>query len=254
MKKDFKRKRALNRKMPGKGTLYLKFAVLFFIVLLAGGAYAYLRFAKEALPISRIEVYGNKNLSRDEVLYLLAVEKGENLFRHSSGELADRLLASPWVKNVSVRKELMNMKLVLRAEEREPFVIIRKEGKEFISDSEGKLLEQLGGGVPPFLPVLEADWKTHQDTFKEAVVFARLLKERGYFEKPVTITAPGGPETLAMDLDGITVRVGYGDYEQKLEKLKELEAEIERRGIPAESIDLRFANRVIVTPLEEVAE
>jgi len=254
MKKDLKRKRALNRKMPGKGKLYLRLAVLFFIVLLAAGAYAYARFAREVLPISRIEVYGEKNMAGEEVLALLAVEKGENLFRHSSGEVAQRLLSSPWVKNASVRKELMNMKLLVRVEERQPFVIIRKEGKEFISDMEGRLLEELRGDVPPFLPVLEADWRGHPDTFKEAVVFARLLKERGYFEKPVTITAEGGPETLSMDLDGITVRVGYGDYEQKLEKLKELEAEIERRGIPAESIDLRFANRVVVSPLEEVAE
>jgi cell division protein FtsQ len=245
-------RKALNRKKPGLFRLYLKLGLVLFILLLAGGAYAYVRFAKEALPISRIEIYGNKNLTQGELLELLSVKNGDNLFRYASKDLADRLLTSAWVKSASVRKELLNLKLLLRVEEREPFVLIKKNGALFISDVTGKLLERLGDNTTPFLPVLEAE--SNPESFREAVVLARLLKERGYFEKSVTITAPEGPETLEIKIDGVTVKVGYGEYEEKLEKLKELEAEINRRGIPAESIDLRFANRVIVTPLSEVPE
>jgi hypothetical protein len=101
------------------------------------------------------------------------------------------------------------------------------------------------------------------------------LKSRGYFQSPLVINAAGGTETLSMKIGsdkkdagidaqggdgegggggGILVRVGFGDYEQKLLKLEELKSEIDRRGIRASAIDLRFANRVVVTPIAEVSK
>ena len=55
-----------------------------------------------------------------------------------------------------------------------------------------------------------------------------------------------------MQVDGMLVKVGHGEYEEKLQRLLELEDEIMRRGIPVDYIDLRFANKVIVKPINEV--
>ena len=61
-----------------------------------------------------------------------------------------------------------------------------------------------------------------------------------------------GPEDISMQVDGMLVKVGHGEYEEKLQRLLELEDEIMRRGIPVDYIDLRFANKVIVKPINEV--
>lgn len=247
-----KKTRAVNKKKAGRGRLYFRAAVVLSILMLAGGGYAYIRFGKEVMPVSDIVFLGNKYLSAEEMQSLLKLRKGDNFFRYSSHALARNLLHSTWIRNVSVRKEFMDRKLFIRVEEREPFVIIKKDGRLWISDIEGTVLQGLSDGSAFFLPILEADPKGHPDTFREAVVLAKLLKEKGYFAKSVSISATGAPETLSVIVDGVKIVVGYGDYEQKLRRLRELETEIARRGISAESIDLRFANRVVVSPFPGV--
>ena len=60
------------------------------------------------------------------------------------------------------------------------------------------------------------------------------------------------PRIFRCKVDGMLVKVGHGEYEEKLQRLLELEDEIMRRGIPVDYIDLRFANKVIVKPINEV--
>jgi cell division septal protein FtsQ len=50
----------------------------------------------------------------------------------------------------------------------------------------------------------------------------------------------------------MVVKVGAGDYKEKLQRLLELEEDIQRRQITVDYIDVRFANRVVVKPIKEV--
>lgn len=228
-------------------------AVVFAIaVLLAGAIYGYLNFARGLFPLKQIVITGNRNLQTAEVESLLGVKLGQDMAGLAKGRLADRLKGSAWVERLSLRNEFYSGRILVRLKEREPFALIKKGGRIWIADSKGKLLEQVGEGVEPLLPVIEADPEAYPETFREAMIFARLLKEAGSFDKPLTIFANTDPDGLAMDIDGVAIKVGFGEYERKLEKLRELKAEISRRQIRADSIDLRFANRVIVSPVREV--
>jgi cell division protein FtsQ len=60
------------------------------------------------------------------------------------------------------------------------------------------------------------------------------------------------PEELSSIIDGMVVKVGAGEYKEKLERLLQLEEDIQRRQITVDYIDLRFANRVVVKPIKEV--
>jgi len=60
------------------------------------------------------------------------------------------------------------------------------------------------------------------------------------------------PHELTSIIDGMTVKIGVGEYREKLERLVELEEDIQRRKIMVDYIDLRFANRVVVKPIKEV--
>jgi hypothetical protein len=47
------------------------------------------------------------------------------------------------------------------------------------------------------------------------------------------------------------VKVGYGKYNEKIDRWKNLEAEIRRRNIMIDYVDLRFMDKVIVKPLKK---
>jgi cell division septal protein FtsQ len=57
---------------------------------------------------------------------------------------------------------------------------------------------------------------------------------------------------MSVNVDGIVVKIGEGDYEDKLARLADIEEEIKSRNIAVDYIDLRFANRVLVSPVNAV--
>lgn len=235
-------------------SLLLKFilpAALVFAV--AAGGFGYLR-GSGLFPLKKVVFTGNKNLTDKDLIALLGVHAGQNMFGLSKRALTERLLASPWVKIVAVRKEVLSGRIVVRVEEREPFVIIERDGVMWLASRSGRLLEPVKAGTVPFLPVIVADVVNYPETFRESILLARLLKDRGYFARQISIRADVPPENLCLQAGNVVVLVGYGDYAQKLDKLAELESEIRKRNISASSIDLRFANRVIVTPVVETVK
>ena len=234
----------------GKSLLFKFLLPAAVLLALTSGVFGYMK-KSGFFPLKEIAISGNRNLSKKELTALLGVHMGQNMFGISKRSLSERLFSSPWVKAAAVRKELLSGRIVVSIEERKPFVIIKRDGAMWLASRSGRLLEAVNAGTVPFLPVVIADVLHYPDTFRESIILARLLKDRGYFSRPVTIRADVPTENLAMEAGNVIVLVGYGDYEQKLDKLSELESEIQRRNINASSIDLRFANRVIVTPVTE---
>ncbi|MDA8172132.1 MAG: FtsQ-type POTRA domain-containing protein [Nitrospiraceae bacterium] len=229
--------------------LFLKAIISLALVVAACAAlFGYMR-SNGMFPLRKVVFEGNKNLSNGELLALLKVRAGQNMLELSRKDLSERLLASPWVQQAAVRKEILTGRIAVRVDERKPFVIIRRDGVMWLADIQGRLLEPMRAGVAPFLPVIDSDVKDYPDTFREAVLLARCLRDRGYFQRPIQIMAACPPEDLSMQSADEVVRVGFGDYGQKLNMLAELESEIAKRQIKASVIDLRFANRVIVTPV-----
>jgi len=55
--------------------------------------------------------------------------------------------------------------------------------------------------------------------------------------------------SLVMNIDGIVVKLGNGDFSSKLDRWFAIEPEILRRKIEVDHVDLRYSNKVIVSPL-----
>ncbi len=219
----------------------------------SAGVFGYLK-GSRFFALRQVVFTGNKNLTDRDLTALLGVRVGQNMFGLSKRTMSERLLASPWVKMAAVRKNVLSGRIAVCVEERKPFVIIQRDGMMWLASRSGRLLEPVKAGSVPFLPVIVADVKNFPDTFRESILLARCLKDRGYFSQPITIKADVPPEALSMQDGNVTVFVGSGGYDRKLDRLAELEGAIQQRGINASSIDLRFANRVIVTPVTETVK
>jgi len=205
-------------------------------------------------PVKEVVFQGNRHLSERELKTMSGLDSGGDLLGLSARTVAERLLKSPWVRAVSVRKDFPD-RVLIRLHEALPFAIVEMKGQAFLVDETGRLLERMKDDSVPFLPVIYADPIKNRDNFMEAISLAGAVRENRVFAERgrVEIVANGKrPDDMAMVVDGVIIKVGYGGYKQKLRRLIELEDEIRRRAIAVDYIDLRYANRVVVKPISEV--
>ncbi|MBI5188035.1 MAG: FtsQ-type POTRA domain-containing protein [Nitrospirae bacterium] len=209
---------------------------------------------RSVFPIKHFVFSGNKHLTDDELKILAGLYGGEGLITISSKEVSQRLLKSPWIRSVSLRKEFPETLSVV-IEEAVPLALLDMNGHLFLIDDNGKLLEELKDEAVPFLPIITGDPFKERGGFSEALNLINVMKGKGLLlgKDHIEINAQR-PQELAISIDGIIVKVGAGGYQEKLERLIELEDEIKRRNTAVDYIDLRFANRVILKPIKEVVK
>lgn len=201
------------------------------------------------LPVKHIVFIGNRHLTDDELRVLAEVRANQSLVAISNKKVSQKLLKSPWIRSVSVRKELPDT-LLLLIEEAIPFALLDMNSHLFIVDDKGKLLEELKGGSIPFLPVITGDPFRESEGLSEAIKLAKLMNSKGFSSERDQIEIfAGKPHELTVTIDGTIVKMGSGKYEEKLERLIAIEDELKNRGIPLDYIDLRFENRAIVKPI-----
>lgn len=226
-----------------------------FLLLMSGGVvsgFVLYRGDYTLFRINDIVFSGSKQLSESELKTLAEIRAGENILQLSAKKTSMKLMESPWIKAVSVRKDFQGRVLV-NIHEASPFAILDIKGKTFLIDDKGKKLEEMKNNPVPFLPIIYSD-ERNNNNFAEALALAKVIKdrniatERGRVEILANVR---GPEDISVVVDGVLIKIGQGGYEQKLGRLFSLEEEVKK--IPAvDYIDLRFENRVIVKPISGV--
>ncbi len=222
------------------------------LLILAAMGYFALGRVKSAFTVNRVVFTGNVHLPDEDLRNLAGVKGGENLLALSGWSIFRKISASPWVSYVAVRKEFPD-KLHILVRETEPFALLDMKGRLFIVDEKGKMLEELRESSMPFLPIINGDPYQEKGAFFEAISLVRAIKNTGLLSRKNHIEVIAHKmQEVALNLDGVVVKIGSGEYADKLSRLMELEDEIKARRIPVDYIDLRFANRVIVKPVNEV--
>jgi cell division protein FtsQ len=230
---------------------YLGFVVLP-VVLLVAIIYLMSTAVKSAFHLRSVVITGNEHMSDDELKSMAGLGRDENLFRVSSRKISSKIMESPWIRSVIVRKEFPD-KLLIHITEAEPFALLDMKGKYFIVDDKGTMLEELRDIAVPFLPVISSDPYKEREAFGEAIALAKTIKNTGSLSRKDHVEIISHkPQEMSVNIDGVVVKVGAGEYENKLARLSEIEQEVKNRNISVDYIDLRFANRVLVSPVNEV--
>lgn len=226
----------------------------FVLLVSALATVAYISYIKiiSAFPIKRIIFTGNKHLTIDELRALAGIHGKESLIALSGKSVSQRLLKSPWIRSASVSKVFPDT-LSIVISEVVPFALLDMNGHIFLTDDKGNLLEELKDNTIPFLPIITGDPFKEKEGFSEALTLAKAMIDMGFSsERDQIEIVLSKPQELTSVIDGTVVKIGVGEYREKLERLLELQEEIQRRKIPVDYIDLRFANRVVVKPIKEV--
>lgn len=229
------------------------FLALFIGLIIIGFSLKWLE--KNFLPIRKVVFIGNKHISESELRTLsgFSSKTSGTMTNISASSIKVSLMKSPWIRNVSIRRELPDV-LKIKVCETEPLAILEMRGRPFLIDNAGRLLEELRGVTVPFLPVILSDPFKNQESFAEAVKLAMVLRERNIAKERgrVEIVANRDKESLSVVIDGVLIKVGYGEYSKKFERLFELENKLRKRAMAVEYIDLRFSDNAIVKPVKEI--
>jgi cell division septal protein FtsQ len=204
-----------------------------------------------SFPVKNILVSGNYHLEESEIQSAVRASYGNSLLKLSLDELEARLKKKPWIKKVILRKQFPDT-IMINVEEAMPRTLLRLDDQMFLVDSEGKVLEKLDDKSTPFLPVLVGIHpQKDRGGILEALKLVETLDEKGFLSQKESVEVLLKPYGLVLNMDGEYIKVGYGKYQEKLQRWKDLEAEIRKKNISVDYVDLRYEKEVIVKPLKK---
>lgn len=233
-----------------KYVLFMVLPMILFVVL----AYFVVMHVKASFQVQKLISHGNAHLTDQEIRELSGITGKNNLITLSSKKVFGKMILSPWIRSLAIRKEFPNT-VHMYVKEAEPFALIDVKGRLFIVDDKGSMLQELKESPIPFLPIISGDPFKKRENIHEALKLVKTIKEQGLlYEKEHIEIIADDLSAMLLNMDGVRVKIGTGDYENKLYRLRELEEEISKRELLVEYIDLRFANRAIVKPAHEVVQ
>ncbi len=261
--KRFRRARVTpvrRRRSRGRRSVRLLRAALVF----AGAAYVGYRIVgmvlgAPALRIDRIVVRGNERLSVGEVQALVGSIRGESILFADLDAARQKLISSPWVSDVALRRVLPSTIEVV-VSERTPVGLGRLAGQLYLVDGRGTIIDEYGPRFADFdLPIIDGLSTAPQGARPvvdgaRADLAARLIEEVsagvGLAERISQIDVRDADDAVVMlSGDSAVIHLGHERFLERLEFYVELAPTLRAHVPEIDYADLRFDDRVYVRPV-----
>lgn len=205
--------------------------------------------------VTRVAVRGASRVPVERIVAAAAIAPGSNLWRIDDTAVAARIQALTGIRRAEVVRELPNHVTIV-VEERRPFTLVNG-GRLHWLDEEGWLLGGESQAVVPSLPVISGLTADEVATMRTrpspkaltAIALIRSLLRTG---SPLTteiseidMSRRDGP--VLYTVDGIEVRLGMEDWEERLARLEGVLAQVASEYGAVRAIDLRFRDQVVLT-------
>jgi cell division protein FtsQ len=204
--------------------------------------------------VSTVEVQGTARVPPERVRAAAGIAPGTNIFRIDPTVVAARVQALHEILRADVVRELPN-RVTLLVEERRPFTLV-SAGRLHWVDEDGRWLGVEDRAVTPPVPVIsglseeEMAGLTTQPgpRARAALALIRSLLRAG---SPLAgaiseIDMSGRDGPVLYTVDGIEVRLGAEDWEERLARLEGVLAQVAQDGAEVRAIDLRFRDQVVL--------
>jgi hypothetical protein len=229
--------------------------VLLVVALLAHVPWGTLR--TRAAIVTDVRVEGTRYLDPARVVEISGIRKGDDLFRVDRDRARQALLLQPRIREARVtRRPLRGIQIAVV--EREPVLVVPHDVPWEI-DSSGVLLDPLQRGVTADVPLLigsdlenlRAGSHVRSPAVERGLAWARSLARRELqLSGQVSEIDVSDPLRTGLTLLSGT-RVVAPPWPPSLQRLSALRVvlnDLERKGTPAEEVDVRFDRQVIVRP------
>jgi cell division protein FtsQ len=204
--------------------------------------------------IAAVEVRGASRVPAERILDTAAITPGTNLWRLDPDAVVARVATIPEIRRAEVVREIPNRVTIL-VEERRPFTLVHA-GQLHWLDEDGRLLGQESQAVAPPVPVITGLTDEELASMRTAptpkalaaiALIRALLRTRATLAAEISeidMSRREGP--VLYTVDGIEVRLGAEDWEERLARLEGVLAQVAARENAVSTIDLRFRDQVVL--------
>lgn len=232
-------------------------------VVLAGGALVALAVLGSSrvvdarlLAVDRVIVQGNQRLSVGEIEALVSDVRGQSLLTVDLHVLQMRLLDSPWVQSVTLRRILPST-VDVRIVERDPVAIARLGQQLYLVDETGVIIGEYGPQYSDFdLPIVDgmaapaSDGGPGIDPARAQLAARFLASMAGRPELRRSVSqvdvSREGNVTVLLGGDPALLYLGDEQFVERLRTYLEIRPTLEERMADVDYVDLRFGQRVVV--------
>jgi cell division protein FtsQ len=246
---------------------FVRYAAIALAVLYGGYRLATIASHARVLSIDRIVVRGNERLSQGEVLALLTGLRGESLLGIDLDQWRDRLLASPWVREAALRRELPSTVEVV-VTERRPIGIARVAGDAYLVDERGTIVDAYGPEYADLdLPIIDGlAAAPHRDDAAGGPVDTARAELAGRVVAALRSNADVARRLSQVDVrdvhnahvilsgDPAVIALGEDQFLARLENYLELAPALHDRVAAIDYVDVRFDNRIYVRPVRAASK
>jgi cell division protein FtsQ len=185
--------------------------------------------------IKEIIVRGGKELTEKDILSLAGIKPSQSLLTINMETIARRIETNPWVKEVSVGRELPN-RMIIEVHERTAVALVKRDKGFSLLDLDGVAFKKLGKNDEIDIPVLNGCYFEGSDSvlFTKSLDLLKYLSTSKEFPTMKNIAEIHGHDVFGLSLftdSGLCIRLGFDSYENKLKRLTPIMADLERRNM-----------------------
>jgi cell division protein FtsQ len=210
------------------------------------------------LQVRHIVVHGNVRLSAGEVQTLVDGLRGTNILTASLGSYRRRLLDSPWVADVALRRVLPSTVEVF-VSERQPMGLSRMGSQLYLIDRSGTVIDEFGPQYAEFdLPIIDGLVRppsSGQPAIDErraelaGRVIEALAARHDLTERLSQIdVADLHDAVVLLDGDPALLHLGDDKFLERLQSYVDVASALRDRVADIDYVDLRFERRLYVKP------
>ncbi len=237
----------------GKGILSL--TVLASLTLLSYTLFQYFRESTN-IPLGEIKIIGSQHAAESELLQLAGVDFTTSLMNLDLGEVSRRLSRHPWVEKAQVKRDWSRKALIIEVQERVPQALLLLD-ELYLVDRGGEVFKRTDSKDRLDLPVLTGvrkDEIQNRETktlnlIRQALELLTLLEKRRGFTPGDVSEIHLNPQkglTLYTLKGGIPIRLGAGDFADKIDRLEKVLPDLQPKAKDVEYIDLNYSKKVVV--------
>jgi cell division protein FtsQ len=228
------------------------------VVLYAGYRGSNLVLHASGLQVRRISVHGNVRLSSGEVQAIVDGLRGVNILTADLSGYRRRLMESPWVADVALRRVLPSTVEVF-VSERRPMGLCRLGTTLYLVDPGGTLIDEFGPQYAEFdLPIIDGLVRapsSGQPTIDEgradlaARVIDALAARKDLAQRVSQIDVRDAHDAVVLlDNDAALLHLGEDKFLERVQSYVDLAPALRQRVPDIDYVDLRFDERVYVRP------
>jgi len=220
----------------------LKALILLIALAVLGWVIARSILASPYFEIKAIRIEGTNRLPQEKLLKWANIPSGQSIFQVNLRRIAKRISSSSLVKRAEV-KRILPSTVLIRVEERMPFVYLSQKGNLYEVDREGVILGERKETMD--LPMITGSgWSSRPEKIKLAVRIMHTAEELGLSFSKIEMDNKGA--MVGYLKKGTMIYLGERPHLAYLSYLPLVLAARGRKGRDIKYVDIRFHNQIVV--------